>query len=282
MRPALISPGSNANTAPPPRTASNGAGRPCGASRSPMEARQAAAHSPRSRGAAVRAASRRSQARRSPRPQRAGRRQARHRTKAPDRHHQDGCLIRPRAICLRCCDLTTPVPIKKGEPCCMSCSPLPATSASAIASCTSPWLRSARRIARAPPRLSARCSTKRRHSSPALVCDSLRTASATAYRACLPWLAGRAQHRHGRRAGPLIGAKTGHFALRYVRRSEIKQFHPVGDPSPLDPLVEPAALTTVRNRTSDTICFLLAMRFHELRKSHGKIPRYLPCTCFGN
>ena len=46
--------------------------------------------------------------------------------------------IRPRAICLRCCDLTTPVPIKKGEPCCMSCSPLPATSASATASCTSP------------------------------------------------------------------------------------------------------------------------------------------------
>ena len=33
----------------------------------------------------------------------------------------------------------------------------------------------------------------------------------SAYRACLPWLAGRAQHRNGRRAGPLIGAKTGHF-----------------------------------------------------------------------
>ena len=34
--------------------------------------------------------------------------------------------IEPRAICLRCCDLTTPVPIKKGEPCCTSCSLLQA------------------------------------------------------------------------------------------------------------------------------------------------------------
>src|SRR5208337_3831636 len=78
--------------------------------------------------------------------------------------------IKPRAICLRCCDLTTPVSIKRGEPCCMSCSPLQATSASPIASCISPWIRSARRIERTPPRPSVRCSTKRRQSSPALAC----------------------------------------------------------------------------------------------------------------
>src|SRR5271167_3634593 len=52
----------------------------------------------------------------------------------------------------------------------MSCSPLQATSASPIASCISPWLRSARRIERTPPRPSVRCSTKRRQSSPALAC----------------------------------------------------------------------------------------------------------------
>jgi hypothetical protein len=82
-------------------------------------------------------------------------------TLSDDRHHQ-----RPRAICLHCCDLTMPVPIKRGEPCCISCSPLQATSASPIASCISPWLRSARRIERTPPRPSVRCSTKRRQSSP--------------------------------------------------------------------------------------------------------------------
>ena len=125
--------------------------------------------SPRSRGAAVRAAPRRSQARRSPRPQRAGRGQARHRTKAPDRHHQDGCLSgRERSACAAATSLR---PCRsKGEPCCTSCSLLQATSASATTSCISPWLRSARRIARTPPRLSARCSTKRRRSSPALAC----------------------------------------------------------------------------------------------------------------
>ena len=77
---------------------------------------------------------------------------------------------RPRAICWRYCDLTTPVSIKRGEPCCTSCSPLQAISVSATASCTSPGLRSARRIARAPPRLSVGCSTRRRQSSPALAC----------------------------------------------------------------------------------------------------------------
>ena len=59
---------------------------------------------------------------------------------------------------------------QEGEPCCTSCSPLQAISASATASCTSPWLRSARRIARAPPRPSVGCSTRRRQSSPALAC----------------------------------------------------------------------------------------------------------------
>jgi hypothetical protein len=39
-------------------------------------------------------------------------------------------------------------------------------------------------------------------------------------RPCLPRLADRAQHRHGCSAGSLTDAKTGHFALRYVRRSE--------------------------------------------------------------
>src|SRR5260370_38116967 len=52
----------------------------------------------------------------------------------------------------------------------MSCSPVQATSASPIASCISPWLRSARRIERTPPRPSVRCSTKRRQFSPALAC----------------------------------------------------------------------------------------------------------------
>src|SRR5262249_5504501 len=55
-----------------------------------------------------------------------------------------------------------------GEPRCMSYSPLPAIYTSPIASCRSPWLPSARRIEPAPPRPSARCSTKR--SSPALAC----------------------------------------------------------------------------------------------------------------
>ena len=36
VQPASISPGSNANTVPPPRTTPNSVGRPCGASRSPM------------------------------------------------------------------------------------------------------------------------------------------------------------------------------------------------------------------------------------------------------
>src|ERR1700747_2116525 len=53
----------------------------------------------------------------------------------------------------------------------MSYSPPPATSASEIASCTSPWLRSARRIDPAPPTPFARCSTKRRRSSPAHACE---------------------------------------------------------------------------------------------------------------
>jgi hypothetical protein len=78
--------------------------------------------------------------------------------------------IRPRAICLRCCELTVPVSTKRGEPCYMSCSPPQATSASPIASCISPWLRSVRRIERTQPRPSVRCSTKRRQSSPALAC----------------------------------------------------------------------------------------------------------------
>ena len=37
------------------------------------------------------------------------------------------------------------------------------------------------------------------------------SAVATTYRPGLPRLAGRAQHRHDRCPGPLIGAKTGHF-----------------------------------------------------------------------
>jgi hypothetical protein len=41
--------------------------------------------------------------------------------------------IRPKAICLRCYDLTTRVSIKRAEPCCMSCSPLQATSTSQTA-----------------------------------------------------------------------------------------------------------------------------------------------------
>jgi hypothetical protein len=86
-------------------------------------------------------------------------------TLSDDRHHQ-----RPRAICLHCCDLTMPVPIKRGEPCCISCSPLQATSASPTASCISPWLPSARRIERTPPTPSVRCSTRPRRSSPALAC----------------------------------------------------------------------------------------------------------------
>jgi hypothetical protein len=52
----------------------------------------------------------------------------------------------------------------------MSCSSLRATSASPIASCISPWLRSARRIERTPPRPCVRCLIKRRQSSPALAC----------------------------------------------------------------------------------------------------------------
>ena len=40
---------------------------------------------------------------------------------------------------------------------------------------------------------------------------ALCSASATADRACLPRLAGRAQHYHGCCPGSLIGAKTGHF-----------------------------------------------------------------------
>ena len=59
---------------------------------------------------------------------------------------------------------------QEGEPCSMSCSPRQATSASPIASCISPWLRSARRIEPTPPRHSVRCSTKPRQSSPARAC----------------------------------------------------------------------------------------------------------------
>src|ERR1700757_5086290 len=49
---------------------------------------------------------------------------------------------------------------QEGEPCCMSCSQLSATSASAITSYISPWLRSARRIERRPPRPSLKFSTR--------------------------------------------------------------------------------------------------------------------------
>src|SRR5439155_8546244 len=52
----------------------------------------------------------------------------------------------------------------------MNCSPPPATSASAMASCISPWLRSARPIEHRPPRRSVGYSTKRRQSTPALAC----------------------------------------------------------------------------------------------------------------
>ena len=58
----------------------------------------------------------------------------------------------------------------RGEPCCTSCSPLQATSTSQTASLLSPWLHSARRIARTPPRRSVRSSITRRPSSPALAC----------------------------------------------------------------------------------------------------------------
>jgi transposase len=78
--------------------------------------------------------------------------------------------IKPRAICLRCCDLTMPASSKRDEPCCMNCSPRQATSWSPIPSYVSPWLRSARRIEPAPLRAFARSSIKRRPSSPALAC----------------------------------------------------------------------------------------------------------------
>src|SRR5262245_49926305 len=52
----------------------------------------------------------------------------------------------------------------------MSCSPPQATSASPRASSISPWLRLAHHIARTPPRLSARFSTRRRPSSQDLAC----------------------------------------------------------------------------------------------------------------
>src|SRR5512145_1935277 len=57
---------------------------------------------------------------------------------------------------------------KRVEPCCTSYLPLQVISASPIASCISLWLRSARRIEPAPPRPSAKCSTKPPPSSPAL------------------------------------------------------------------------------------------------------------------
>ena len=78
--------------------------------------------------------------------------------------------IRLKAICWRCCGLTTSVSIKRAEPCCMSCSPLQATSASPRPSYILPWLRSAPRIEPAPSRPSARCSTKLRPCSPVLAC----------------------------------------------------------------------------------------------------------------
>src|SRR5262249_55532504 len=52
----------------------------------------------------------------------------------------------------------------------MSCSPPQATFASPRASSISPWLRSARPIARTPPRRSVSSSTRRRLSSQDLAC----------------------------------------------------------------------------------------------------------------
>ena len=52
----------------------------------------------------------------------------------------------------------------------------------------------------------------------------LLSASTTTYRACLPRLASRAQHRHGCCPGSLIDAETGHLCTTYVRRSEYRQF----------------------------------------------------------
>src|SRR5215831_14175757 len=62
--------------------------------------------------------------------------------------------------------------IKRGEPCCMSCSPPQATCASPRASSISPWLRSAHRTERTPPKRSVRSSTRRRQSSLVLACGS--------------------------------------------------------------------------------------------------------------
>jgi hypothetical protein len=100
---------------------------------------------------------------------------------------------------------------QEGELCCMSCSPLLAKSASARASCTSPWLRSARRIERTPPKPSVRSSTKPRQSSPALTCASASRCVRDRVLGLPSRLAGRAQHCHGCCPGSLIGIETGHF-----------------------------------------------------------------------
>jgi hypothetical protein len=122
-------------------------------------------------------------------------------------------------ICLHCCDLTTHVSTKKAEPCCTSYLPLQVISASPIASCISLWRRSARRIELAPPRPSAKCSTKPRRLSRLSPADALRRASATSYRSCLPRLTGRDQYRHRRRHGSLIGARN---RLRYDMSGGLK------------------------------------------------------------
>ena len=125
---------------------------------------------------------------------------------------------------MRCCDLTTPVSSKRGEPCCMSYSPPQATSASAIASCISPWPRSARRIERTPPRPSVRCSIKRRQSSRALACGF----GSQCVRHRVSGLPSPARRSSAAPPRPLPrfpdrGRKPDNFALPYVRRSEVMQ-----------------------------------------------------------
>jgi transposase len=94
-----------------------------------------------------------------------------------------------------------------------------------VASCISPWLRSARPIERMPPRPSARCSTKRRQSSPALTCEfgsqcvrhrvSGLLSPARRSSAALPRPSPRLPDRR----------RTGHFCAM-LRRSEISLYAP--------------------------------------------------------
>ena len=102
---------------------------------------------------------------------------------------------------------------QEGEPCCMSWSPRPATSASAIASCTPHRTRAAQTLCAMLDQTATSFPGSRLR-----LRFAVRPPSRIGF--AVPRIGGRARRRHGRCLGPMNGAKPDTVAPRNVRRSE--------------------------------------------------------------